>query len=157
MEVTLHCFTYNKAFSKMLFNSCEARPGFFLCIFSSLTCLKKSVFSKRDLLQWKVPASLSLFLKSEKIPTLLYLGKGLVYRPFCDFQPVPSAYQPWAQILNHGRACTWALLLRNSYCWGRLGVTDFCVFIRLSTQDLINMMDRLILSFFFPSAPVLSI
>jgi hypothetical protein len=50
----------------------KALPGFFLCIFSSLTCLKKPVFSKRDLLQWKVPASLSLFLKSERIPALLY-------------------------------------------------------------------------------------
>jgi hypothetical protein len=26
--------------------------------------------------QWKVPANLSLFLKSEKIPALLYVGKG---------------------------------------------------------------------------------
>jgi hypothetical protein len=26
--------------------------------------------------QWKVPASLSLFLKSEKISALLYVGKG---------------------------------------------------------------------------------
>jgi hypothetical protein len=56
----------------------------------------KSVFSKGDLLWWKVPArlywdllkvsaSLSLFLKGEKIPALLYLRKGLEYRPFCDF------------------------------------------------------------------------
>jgi hypothetical protein len=51
-------------------------PGFFLCIFSSLTCLKKPVFSKWDLLWWKVPASLSLFLKSERIPVLLNEGKG---------------------------------------------------------------------------------
>jgi hypothetical protein len=29
---------------------CKALPGFFLCIFSSLACLKKSDFSKRDLL-----------------------------------------------------------------------------------------------------------
>jgi hypothetical protein len=40
----------------------KALPGFFLCIFSSLTCLKKRrnlpVFSKRDLLQWKVSARL---------------------------------------------------------------------------------------------------
>lgn len=36
----------------------RALPGFFLCIFSYLTCLKKSVFSKRDLLRWKVPARL---------------------------------------------------------------------------------------------------
>ncbi len=33
-------------------------PGFFLCIFSSPTCLKKPVFSKLDLLLWKVPARL---------------------------------------------------------------------------------------------------
>jgi len=32
--------------------------------------------------QWKVPASLSLFLKSEKIPAPLYIGKGPVLRPF---------------------------------------------------------------------------
>jgi len=31
--------------------------------------------------QWKVPASLSLFLKSEKFPALLYGGKGPVLRP----------------------------------------------------------------------------
>ncbi len=27
------------------------------------------------------------------------------------FQPVPLAYQPWAQLSNYGRACTQALLL----------------------------------------------
>ncbi len=37
--------------------------------------------------QWKVSVSLSLFLKSEKIPALLYVGKGHVYRPFPDFWP----------------------------------------------------------------------
>jgi hypothetical protein len=51
--------------------------------------LKKLVFSKRDLLWWKVPASLSLFLKSEKIPALPYVGKGHECRPFPDFRPVP--------------------------------------------------------------------
>jgi hypothetical protein len=83
--------------------------------------LKKPAFSKRDLLQWTVPAklgssdqlkvlaSLSLFLKSEKIPDLLYVGRGPQYRPFHDFRPVPSAYRP--QISNHGRDCTQALLL----------------------------------------------
>jgi hypothetical protein len=63
----------------------KALPGFFLCIFSSLTCLKKLVFSKPDLLRWKVSASLSLFLKSENIPALLYIGKGPEYRPFREF------------------------------------------------------------------------
>jgi hypothetical protein len=32
----------------------KALPGFFLCIFNSLTCLKKPLFSKRSLLRWKV-------------------------------------------------------------------------------------------------------
>jgi hypothetical protein len=37
----------------------KALPGFFLWIFSSsLTCLKKPVFTKRDVLRWKVPARL---------------------------------------------------------------------------------------------------
>jgi hypothetical protein len=67
----------------------KALPGFFLCIFSSLTYLKKLVFSKPDLLRWKVSASLSLFLKNEKIAALLYVGKGLEYSPFREFRPVP--------------------------------------------------------------------
>jgi hypothetical protein len=74
----------------------KALPGFFLCIFSSLylpeeTCFQQegssavegtsqAVLGSSD--QWMVPASLSLFLKSEKIPALLYLGKGPKYRPF---------------------------------------------------------------------------
>jgi hypothetical protein len=65
---------------------------FFLCIFSSLICLKKTCFQQAgffcggryqpglywDLLtdQWKVPSSLSLFLKCENIPALLHVGKG---------------------------------------------------------------------------------
>jgi hypothetical protein len=31
--------------------------------------------------QWKVPASLSLFVKSEKTPALLYVGKDLSTGP----------------------------------------------------------------------------
>ncbi len=100
--------------------NCKALPGIFLCISSSLTSLKKPVFSKWDLVQWKqgtsqavvgssdqrkVPASLSLFLKSEKISALLYVGKGPHYRPFRDFRPVPLAYR------LHERACTQTLLL----------------------------------------------
>ncbi len=62
----------------------------------------QAVLGSSDLL--KVPASLSLFIKSEKIPALLYVGKGPEYRPFRDFRPVPSAYGPRAQISNNGRA-----------------------------------------------------
>jgi hypothetical protein len=44
----------------------------FSFVFSApLPALKKPVFRKRDLLRWNVPATLSLFLKSEKIPALL--------------------------------------------------------------------------------------
>ncbi len=72
----------------------KALPGFFLCIFSSLNCLKKlcfqqggssalegthqAVLGSSD--QQKVLASLSLFLKSEKISALLSVGKGPEYR-----------------------------------------------------------------------------
>ncbi len=59
--------------------------------------------------QRKVLASLSLFLKSEKIRALLYLGKGPEYRPFCNFRPVLWAYRPQAQISNHRRAWVQAL------------------------------------------------
>ncbi len=41
------------------FEEPKALLGFFLCIFSSLTCCKKPVFSKPDLLRWKVPARLN--------------------------------------------------------------------------------------------------
>jgi len=41
--------------------------------------------------QWKVPANLSLFLKSEKIPTLLYVGKGLSTGPSVIFDLFPWA------------------------------------------------------------------
>jgi hypothetical protein len=67
----------------------KALLGFFLCIFSSLTCLKKPVFSKRDLLRWKVTARL-----------------------YWDLLP-NGRYQP--QISNHGRACAQALLLYITY------------------------------------------
>jgi hypothetical protein len=45
---------------------------------------------------------LSPFLKSEKIPALLFVGKGLApeYRPFHDFQPVPWVYQPLSTYLK---------------------------------------------------------
>ncbi len=36
-----------------------------------------------------VTGSVSLFLKSEKIPALLYVGKGLEYTPFHDFDLYP--------------------------------------------------------------------
>jgi len=89
---------------------CKAPPGFFFCIFSSLTCLKKPVFSKQDLPRWtvpvriywdlsdqrKVPASLSLFLKSEKIPALLYIRKGPSTGPSVIFDLFP-----WPTGLGH--------------------------------------------------------
>jgi len=79
----------------------KALPGFFLCIFSSLdaylpedTCFQQAGYSVVEATsqavlgsfdERKVPASLSLFLKSEKFPALLHKGKGPEYRPFSNF------------------------------------------------------------------------
>jgi hypothetical protein len=65
-------------------NNMRSTAWIFLCIFSSITCLKKPVFTTRGIFCGgrKVTASLSLFLKCEKILALLYLGKGPKYRPF---------------------------------------------------------------------------
>ncbi len=74
---------------------------------------RQTVLGSSD--QRKVPASLSLFLKSEKIPALLYVGRGPEYRPFRDFRPVHSGYRPRAQISNHRRACTQAHLRDRTF------------------------------------------
>jgi hypothetical protein len=52
----------------------KALPGFFLCIVTSLSCLKKPIFSKRDLLRWKVPAM--------QYRDLLTSGR---YQPACHY------------------------------------------------------------------------
>ncbi len=51
---------FSKSLGKQASYYRKALPGFFLCIFSSLTSLKKPVFSKRDLLWWKVHTSQAL-------------------------------------------------------------------------------------------------
>ncbi len=61
---------------------------------------QKPVFRKRDLLRWKAPASLSLFVKSEKIPALLYIGRGPTNRPFCDLRSVPEAQITEGRVLR---------------------------------------------------------
>jgi len=78
-----------KCRERLLHNCTKHCLDFFLCIVSSSTCLKEPVFSKLDLLpveegtsqtvpglfdEMKVPTSLSLFLKNEKIPAFT-LGK----------------------------------------------------------------------------------
>jgi hypothetical protein len=67
--------------------------------YSAVEGTSQAILQSSD--QGKVQASQSLFLKIEKILALLYGGKGPEYRPFCDFQPVPSAYWPPPQISNH--------------------------------------------------------
>jgi hypothetical protein len=55
--------------------------------------------------RYQLPTSLrSLFLKSERIPALLYVGKGPEYKPFFDLRPVPEAKWPplWA-LLHFGK------------------------------------------------------
>ncbi len=58
------------------FQRVKALPGFFLCISSSLTCLKKPVFNNWDLLRWKVPA---------RLPTQAVLGSS---------KPAKGTHQP---------------------------------------------------------------
>jgi hypothetical protein len=72
---------------------------------NSLTCLEKTCFQQAGSStvdgtsqaalgssdQRKAPASLSLFLKLEKIPALFYVGKGPDYRPFRDLKTVLEA------------------------------------------------------------------
>ncbi len=99
--------------TKILQDVVKHCPGFFLRIFSSLACLKKPVFTKAGSSavedtsetvlgssdQRKVRASLlSLFLKSEKIPALLYVGKGPEYRPFHDLFSRPAGLGHMSQI-----------------------------------------------------------
>jgi len=52
--------------------------------------------------QRNVPASVSLFLKSEKISALLYVGKGLEDTPFHDFDlyPRPTGLGHRSQIMK---------------------------------------------------------
>jgi hypothetical protein len=60
--------------TNQLIMSRKALPGFFLCIFSSLTCLKKTVFNERDPLQCKVLAQAILGSSDQrKVPTSLLL------------------------------------------------------------------------------------
>jgi hypothetical protein len=82
---------------------------------STVEGTSRAVLGSSD--QQKVPPSLSLFLKVKKTRTLLYyLRKGPEYRPFGAFLPVPSAYRPWAQISNHGRASS----ILKTLLWGFL-------------------------------------
>jgi hypothetical protein len=99
------------------FISRKALPGFFLPTSSSLTCRKKPVFSKRDLLRWKVPAMLYWdFWPAEGTSQPVTISKkwknpsSALRRKRTWIQALP-AYRPRAQISNHGRACTQVLFL----------------------------------------------
>ncbi len=88
----------------------KAVPGFLLCIFSSRclpeeTCFQQvgsSVVESTRRLYWDILTSgryqptYHYFLKSEKIPTLLYVGKGLSTGPSVIFDLFPWAeYWPF--------------------------------------------------------------
>jgi hypothetical protein len=107
----------------------KALPG--ISFVFSATCIKKPVFSKRDLLSWKVPTRLYWDLltdrrssqpvtisKKWKNPSLIYIGKGPQYRPFHDFRPVLLAYRPQAQISNSERAQALLLYVKHSAICG---------------------------------------
>ncbi len=68
--------------------------------------------------QRKVPASLSLFLKSEKIPALLYGGKGPSIGPSVIFDPFP-----WPTGLGHRSQITKGPILKPfSYTKNLFGI-----------------------------------
>jgi hypothetical protein len=91
--------------------------------------------------QWKVPASLSLFLKSEKIIVLLCVGKGHEYRRFVrDFFTVPSAYQHRATELKSRKGLSTA----PSPIWkGPLLVFLVYIFWSLACSKKSNFIDSL--------------
>ncbi len=98
-------FFYFFFFLHMLVHSCDANKLHvnhcldFFFVFSALLCAWRNLFSASRIL-W--PAASTNSAIRRKKPD---------YRPFCDFQRVPRAYRPRAQISNHRRACTDALLL----------------------------------------------
>jgi hypothetical protein len=91
-----HCLDFSFVFSAPLpaEESCTQQAGSF-----AVEGTSHVVPGSSD--QRKVQASPSLFLKSEKIPALRYVGKGPEYMPFREFRPAPLAYRPRARILNH--------------------------------------------------------
>jgi hypothetical protein len=85
-----HCLDFSFVFFSFPFlpeETCFQQAGY-----CAVEGTSQAVLGSSD--QRKVPTSLSLFLKSEKIPALLYIGKGPEYMPFRDFRPVPLAYRP---------------------------------------------------------------
>jgi len=109
------------------FHQCKALPAFFLCLFSSLTCLKKLIFSKQDLLRGRYQLGCTeIFWPAERTGQPVIISKkwknpwSALPRKTTWLQAVPwfsnyslrlagLGHRP--QITNHSRACTQALLL----------------------------------------------
>ncbi len=80
--------------------------------------------------QGKVPASLSLFPKSEKIPSLLYIGKGPKNRP-CSYtkknlamhllmrKVLPSKLGSMNNLVLHVPLSTYSNNMLNEFCKGK--------------------------------------
>jgi hypothetical protein len=82
----------------------KALLGFFLCIFSSLKCLKKPVFSKRDLLRWKVTARLYWDLLTNGRYQLQISNHGKALLLYIRYQGEPRAVpwpREWVAVVNH--------------------------------------------------------
>jgi hypothetical protein len=95
-------FRYNL----QIFTPCKALLGFFLCIFSSLTCLKKPVFSKRDLLWWKVPAGCTrIFWPAEGTSQLVTISKK-----WKNPSSILLRKKTWVQALQWFLTCSLGLL-----------------------------------------------
>ncbi len=86
----LHILVHSWDTNKLHVNHCLD----FSFVFLALLCAWRNLFSASRIL-W--PAESTNSALRRKKPD---------YRPFCDFQRVPRAYHPRAQISNHIRACT---------------------------------------------------
>jgi hypothetical protein len=99
---------------------------------SAVEGITQAILDSSD--QWKVPASLSLFLKSEKIPDLLYLEKAPEYTgpsSIVDLLPQPTGLRQRSQIIE-GRVLRPFSILNNLQLivWTRSILQHICSFLQ---------------------------
>jgi hypothetical protein len=99
MQSTAWIFPLYFQFPYLLEETCFQQEGS-----SAVEGTSQAILGSSD--QPNILASLSLFLKSEKIPALLYEGKGPKYRPFVFFDLFP-----WPTTLGHRSQITHQALL----------------------------------------------
>jgi hypothetical protein len=118
-------------------------PGFFLCIFSSLTCLKKPVSTSGIFYGGRYQPACHYFLKSDKFSALLYGGKGPDFRPFSYTEERPNASfdfrrdraQGWIpQLRRIPRVSTFDVIVTRDFGSSILKHVSFCREIELSSS-----------------------